>query len=51
VSGLRAELENAVEQIAAGLVDGAAIRARYFEAFDMDAAHRAWLAPLSLEGV
>jgi len=51
VFSLRAELENAIEQIDAGLVDGAAIRARYFEAFDMNAAHRAWLAALSLGGV
>ena len=47
-SGLRAALESAVEKVADGSVDGAAIRARYIEAFDMTAAHRAWLSALSL---
>jgi glycosyltransferase involved in cell wall biosynthesis len=50
-SQLRAALESAVQRVAGGLLDGAAIRARYAEAFDIDSAHRAWLAALSLSDV
>ena len=44
--GLQAALADAVARVAAGSMDGEHIRARYLEAFDMTAAHRAWLSAL-----
>lgn len=49
VPGLRAALAGAVVRVASGAVDGASIRARYDEGFNMAAAHRAWLTALGLD--
>lgn len=46
VSELTAALNAALDMIVAGNVDAEAIRARYHEGFDMEAAHRAWMKAL-----
>lgn len=47
-AGITAALIEGIRRVAAGAVDGAQIRARYFEEFDMESAHRDWLAALGL---
>lgn len=39
-----------VEKLERGLIDGNLIRARYFEEFDMEHAHKEWVEALGLDG-